>query len=93
MLTLNKTKNFKSLDNLDKERMIAVRSLIPPPNIGINKTNIIVHICKKFSFKAGFNNKEKHFYTFSLNNRECKFYHKKFKRVTNKFEIIKSIWE
>ncbi|GGD82649.1 hypothetical protein GCM10011514_53400 [Emticicia aquatilis] len=92
MLKLN-TITYESLKRLDKERMKAVKSLQPPPKIGIKKTNIILHILNNFSFQKGFNQKEKYFYSFTFGDRENKFYSKKFKRSTNKFEVIKSIWK
>jgi hypothetical protein len=92
MLKLNLV-DYNSLDNLDKELKDSIQLIAPHPKIGIDKANLINHILTKFSFKNGFDNKEKHFYSFTFNSRELKFYSKKFGRLTNKFEVIKSIWE
>lgn len=92
MLRLNTT-TFKSLKTLDKRLSSVLSKLNPPPKIGIDKVKLKLFLMSKFSFQNGFNNKEKNFYSFSLKPREVKFYNKKFKRPTNKFEVIKSIWK
>ncbi|MBE7633542.1 hypothetical protein F7642_04255 [Tenacibaculum finnmarkense genomovar ulcerans] len=92
MLKLN-TKSFKSLDALNKKRCLALNNLVPPPKIGIDKIKLKLFLLKKYCFKKGFENKEKHFYTFRFNEKEASFYSKKFKRETKKFEVIKSIWK
>lgn len=91
MLKLN-TSTFKSLKTLDKSLSQAVKLLSPPPKIGINKVNLIRHIINNFSFQKGFYQKEKKYFSFTLTQKEKIFYFKKFKRGTNKFEVIKSIW-
>lgn len=92
MLKLN-TIQYKSLIKIDKELSKSIKFLTPPPKIGINKTNLIKHIIKNFSFKKGFLEKEKNFYSFTFSQKEMNFYFKKFKRATTKFEVIKSIWK
>ena len=92
MLKLN-TKPFKSLKILNKKLCLALNNLTPPPKIGIDRIKLKLFLIKKYDFNNGFHNKEKNFYTFRLNPRESSFYFKKFKRVTNKFEVIKSIWK
>lgn len=92
MLSLNTIK-YKSLIKIDKELSKAIRLLNPPTKIGIDKTNLIKHIIRNFSFTKGFVEKEKHFYTFKFSEKEMTFYFKKFKRATTKFEVIKSIWK
>jgi hypothetical protein len=91
MLKLN-TVEYKSLENLDKELENSIQLIAPYPKIGLDKENLIVHIRNNFNFQNGFRNREKHFYSFAFNSRETKFYFRKFGRVTNKFEVIKSIW-
>lgn len=91
MLCLNK--KTKSLENLDIILMEEVRSIAPPPKIGIKKGNLIRHIKNNFSFRKGFFEKERHFYSFLFNKSDKEFYSKKFGRPTNKFEVIKSIWK
>ena len=92
MLKLNKD-TFRSLKILDKKLSTALNDLTPPPKIGIDKIKLKLFLIRKYSFQNGFNNKEKNFYSFRLNPRETSFYFKKFKRATNKFEVIKSIWK
>ncbi|MFV8355954.1 antiviral reverse transcriptase Drt3a [Flavobacterium sp. XS1P32] len=92
MLELNKKKiRFDSLYIL-KQRMYAeIKKINPPIKIGIEKNLLVEFIKNKFCFEKGFN--EKHFYSFRFNLKEQIYYNKKFKRVTNKFEVIKSIWK
>jgi len=92
MLKLNKV-TYNSLKVLDRKLSTALRDLNPPPKIGIDKIKLKLFLMQKYSFQKGFNNKEKNFYSFKLNPRETSFYFKKFKRATNKFEVIKSIWK
>ena len=92
MLSLNSIP-FSSLKILDLELSKAIHLIKPPPKIGINKNNLIHHILRNYSFKKGFLEKEKHFYTFRLSPRETKFYFRKYGRATTKFEVIKSIWK
>lgn len=47
----------------------------------------------KFCFYKGFEQKENRFYSFKFNFKEQQYYNRKFKGVTNKFEVIKSIWK
>lgn len=91
MLSLNNS-SFESLDTLDKELSKAFRNISPPVKIGIDKTKMLMHLRAKFSFKKGFENKEKNFYSFNFSLSESKYYFKKFGRPVNKFEVIKSIW-
>ncbi|WP_166387521.1 antiviral reverse transcriptase Drt3a [Polaribacter sp. 11A2H] len=96
MLELNHN-NFESLNILNLELNKKIKTLSPPKGIK-NKNNnfkekLINHILSNYNFKKGFENKEKFFYTFNFNSKEVSFYAKKFKRVTNKFEVIKSIWK
>jgi hypothetical protein len=92
MLKLN-TETYTSLKTLDKALSGAIKLITPPAKIGINKTNLILHIIKNYSFQKGFLKKEKHFFSFIFSPREAAFYISKFGRVTNKFEVIKSIWK
>ena len=92
MLKLN-SKKYKSLNKLDKELSRAIKSINPPPKIGINTLNLNTHIRRNFSFQKGFLERESQFFSFTLNPRETKFYFKIFGRATNKFEVIKSIWK
>ncbi|MCG8733176.1 antiviral reverse transcriptase Drt3a [Tenacibaculum finnmarkense] len=96
MLELNHN-NFESLNTLNSELNKKIKTLSPPKGIKNKKDNfkekLINHILSNYDFKKGFENKEKFFYTFSFNSKEASFYSKKFKRVTNKFEVIKSIWK
>jgi len=92
MLKLNKV-TYNSLKILDRRLSTALSDLNPPPKIGIDKIKLKLFLMQKYSFQKGFNNKEKNFYSFKLNPRETSFYFKKFKRATNKFEVIKSIWK
>lgn len=92
MLKLNK-RTYRSLKDLDRKLSTVLSNLNPPPKIGISKVKLKLFLLSKFSFLEGFNNKENYFYTFRLNARETTFYFKKFKRATNKFEVIKSIWK
>ena len=92
MLKLNKVTS-NSLKILDRKLSTALSDLNPPPKIGIDRIKLKLFLMQKYSFQKGFNNKEKNFYSFNLNPRETSFYFKKFKRATNKFEVIKSIWK
>jgi hypothetical protein len=96
MLELNHN-NFESLNTLNLELNKKIKTLSPPKGIKNKNDNfkekLINHILSNYDFKKGFENKEKFFYTFSFNSNEASFYSKKFKRVTNKFEVIKSIWK
>lgn len=92
MLKLNKV-TYSSLKTLDKKLSTALSDLNPHPKIGIDRIKLKLYLMQKYSFQKGFNNKEKNFYSFKLNPRETSFYFKKFKRATNKFEVIKSIWK
>jgi hypothetical protein len=98
MLELN-TLRYNSLNCLKIRMGILVKNIIPPLKIGVDATHllgidkdeIIGYILKKFCFEKGFN--EKPFYSFNFNTNEQRYYKRKFKRVTNKFEVIKSIWK
>lgn len=92
MLQLNKKKiRFDSLYILKQRMYAAIKKINPPLKIGIDKNVLVEFIRNKFCFEKGFN--EKHFYSFKFNANEQSYYNKKFKRLTNKFEIIKSIWK
>lgn len=95
MLELNYN-TYESLNTLNFELKKIIVTLSPPKGIKNVKNNfkekLINHILNNYNFINGFKNKEKFFYTFKFNSREASFYSKKFKRVTNKFEVIKSIW-
>ena len=95
MLELNYN-TYESLNTLNLELEKKIKNLSPPKGIKNVKDNfkekLIVHILNNYDFIKGFKNKEKFFYTFRFNSREASFYSKKLKRVTNKFEVIKSIW-
>lgn len=90
MLELN-TLRYNSLNTLKIRMGILIKETQPPLKIGIDKEEIVTHILDKFCFEKGFN--ERPFYSFNFNKNEQKYYCKKFRRVTNKFEVIKSIWK
>lgn len=92
MLILNKS-TFSSLHTLNTRMHIKLNSINPPIKIGINKVRLIDFFKTKFNFENGFNKKEENFHSFSFNSTEQAYYNKKFKKVTNKFEVIKSIWK
>lgn len=92
MLSLNKV-NFRSLNILNARMYSELNSINPYNNIGINKITLIEFLKIKFCFKKGFHDKENNFYTFNFNEKEQQYYVKQFKRLTNKFEVIKSIWK
>jgi hypothetical protein len=96
MLELNYN-NFESLNKLNSELHEKIIILSTPKGIKNKKDNfkekLINHIMCYYDFIKGFEHKEKFFYTFRFNSKEASFYSKKFKRVTNKFEVIKSIWK
>jgi len=46
-----------------------------------------------FCFISGFYNKDENFYSFKFNSKENEIYRKKFGRLSNKYEVIKSIWK
>ncbi len=90
MLELNK-KTYNCLKILNLRMIRLLNDLNPPPKIGISKANLIDVIKNKFCFEKGFN--QRIFHSFKFNSREHIYYNRKFKRVTNKFEVIKSIWK
>lgn len=98
MLDLN-TLRFNSLNCLKIRMGILLKNIAPPVkigldathSIGINKDEIVEYILNNFCFEKGFNKKP--FFSFNFSTNEQKYYSKKFKRVTNKFEVIKSIWK
>lgn len=92
MLILNKG-IFNSLNTLNNKMYHEFSSINPYPKIGINRTSIIDFLKSKFCFKNGFYDKEKSFYSFNFNIEEQEHYRKQFSRITNKFEVIKSIWK
>lgn len=93
MLTLNKDNGVDSLRKLDKELSKEIKFLIPPPKIGINKTNLILHIIHNYSFRKGFSDLKNNFYSFNVSSKEASIYFKKYGRTVSKFEIITSIWK
>ena len=92
MLILNK-RSFNSLNILNSKMFREFNSINPYPKIGINKITLIDFLKSKFCFKNGFDDKEKNFYSFNFSIEEQQFYNKQFSRITNKFEVIKSIWK
>lgn len=92
MLALNKG-NFRSLNILNARMYRELNSIDPYPNIGINRTLLIEYLKSKFCFKNGFHDKENNFFSFNFNKKEHLHYARQFKRITNKFEVIKTIWK
>lgn len=90
LLELNKLR-YNSLNTLKTKMGVLVKDIQPPLKIGIDKDEVIAYILNKFCFEKGFN--EKRFYSFKFSRKEQSYYSKKFKRATNKFEVIKSIWK
>lgn len=90
MLDLN-TKTYGSLNRLKIRMSILLNDLIPPPKIGIDKNKLMDHIKINYCFEKGFNNKI--FHSFIFNSKEQIYYNRMFKKTTNKFEVIKSIWK
>lgn len=84
---------FNSLNTLNSKMYHKFSSINPYPKIGINRATLIEFLKSNFSFKDGFYDKEKNFYSFNFNIEEQEYYRKQFSRVTNKFEVIKSIWK
>jgi len=94
MLSLNKGKNsFNSLYNLDQKMKKCFTCIEPYKKIGIDDEKLIQFFQAKFSFSRGFYDKEKNFYSFNFTSKENEIYRKKFGRLTNKYEVIKSIWK
>jgi hypothetical protein len=92
MLNLNSS-NFSSLYCLNKRMQNEFNYIEPPINIGIKKKDIVNFFKDKFDIeKAFFENKE-YFFSFKFNPKEQGYYNKRFKRLTNKFEVIKSVWK
>lgn len=92
MLSLNKG-TFDSLNRLNARMYNLFNSINPHPNIGINRALLINFFKLKFCFKNGFHDKENNFYSFNFNEKEHVYYMRQFKRITNKYEVIKSIWK
>ncbi|WP_298138030.1 antiviral reverse transcriptase Drt3a [Flavobacterium sp.] len=92
MLILNKGL-INSLNTLNNKMYYEFNSINPYSNIGINKTVLIDFLKSNFCFKKGFDDKKNSFYSFKFNNEEQNYYKKQFNRLTNKFEVIKSIWK
>ena len=92
---INTKKQLKSLDNRLKNEL----NRLKVPNInGLNEDIIIKKILSKCNFTEGFFKKQ--FCTFKFNEKEQKYYNKKFKKINSnlertisKFEVIKSIWK
>lgn len=82
-----------SLEKLNEFKINALENLEIPPKIAIDVENLENFIGNRFCFEKAFIEKEKHFYSFKFNVKEQSYYNKKFKRLTNKFEVIKSIWK
>lgn len=93
MLSLNKNLKYKSLNTLDLKMKNCFCAIEPYNKIGIDKEKLICFLKMKFSFSKGFHNKDKNFYSFKFTPNENKIYQKKFGRLTNKYEVIKSIWK
>lgn len=92
MLILNKG-IFNSLKILNQKMYHKFNSINPYQKVGINRTTLIDFFKSNFCFQNGFYDKEKNFYSFNFNIEEHEYYRKQFNRVTNKFEVIKSIWK
>lgn len=92
MLKLNSS-HFSSLYCLNKRMQNEINFVEPPQNIGIKKKDIVNFFKDKFDFEKAFSENEKYFFSFKFNTKEQSYYNKKFKRLTNKFEVIKSIWK
>jgi hypothetical protein len=90
---LELTGHETSMEKINESFHIALEDLSPPVKIGINVNILKEFIKNKFCFEKGFAEKQKNFYSFKFSPYEQRHYNKKFKRVTNKFEVIKSIWK
>ena len=84
MTTLNQELN-DAVDNINFRVAMKTR-----PDDEINFKNFIK---TKFCFQKGFDNKVENFYSFNFNQTEQSYYNRKFRKATNKFEVIKSIWK
>lgn len=94
MLKLNKDRSsFNSLHDLDIKLRNSLNSIMPYEKLGIDAENLITFLKTKFSFTEGFYESTNNFYTFKFNNKENDIYKRKFRRLTNKYEVIKSIWK
>jgi hypothetical protein len=82
-----------SLKKLNQYKTEALENLEVPPKFGIDVENLENFIGNRFCFEKAFIEKKKHFYSFNFNVKEQSYYNKKFKSLTNKFEVIKSIWK
>jgi hypothetical protein len=82
-----------SLEKINEHKKDALEKIEVPPKIGIDKEKLKDFIENKFCFKKAFIERKNYFYSFKFNLEEEKYYTKQFKRVTNKFEVIKSIWK
>lgn len=83
----------ESMKKLNEHLSIALEDLSFPRKLGINISVFKEFIKNKFCFEKGFIEKEKNFYSFKFTNKEQWYYNKKFRKATNKFEVIKSIWK
>lgn len=90
---LELTGHEASLKKINEYLSVVLEDLSPPTKIGINITALKKFIKNKFCFEKGFIEKKKNFYSFKFSTKEQRYYNKKFKRGTNKFEVIKSIWK
>lgn len=91
MLELSKLGD--SLKKINGYKIDALENIEVPLKIAIDVKHLKDFIVNKFCFEKAFIEKEDYFYSFKFNSEEEKFYTKQFKRVTNKFEVIKSIWK
>jgi hypothetical protein len=90
---LELTGHDESMKELNEDLSNALEDLFSPAKIGIHMNSLKEFIKLKFCFEKGFFEKEKNFYSFKFTTKEQRYYNKRFKRVTNKFEVIKSIWK
>ena len=92
MLKLNES-TFNSLHILNCKMHHKLNNINPPVKIGITKVKLVEFFKARFNFENGFHKKEENFHSFNFNSTEQAYYNKRFNRVTNKFEVIKSIWK
>lgn len=90
---LELTEFGNSLEKINEYKINILENLEVPSKIAINVEELKEFIVNKFCFKKAFFEKENYFYSFKFNLEEEKYYTKQFKRITNKFEVIKSIWK
>lgn len=91
MLELTELGN--SLEKINEYKIDVLENIEVPSKIAINVEELKEFIVNKFCFEKAFIEKENYFYSFKFSLEEEKYYTKQFKRITNKFEVIKSIWK